>query len=251
MTTATAKEKPLDLQVDFSPKIATGDVSSSVGIKVSRNRLPDKVAVQNFCSKRIDARIRLSPANGEDARQMHDPEDGYAELEGHADSGRVSIGPSDITFRLKFSHDEIDKHVLADFAKGSGTLTVRGVEDIPEPDDDEDDEDTSEDAAPVAGRHKRAFTGKDEGIGLPMKALCDYGFPEKFVEALIDACDGDTIGHLEIRQRDMPSTWMKDIEGLGGKSQPKLVNAYDALRHAYPQTQKGADTLPFEKGAES
>lgn len=225
------ESRPLDLQVELSG-VSIGDAASAVGIKVDRNRLPYQMAVQTFCGKRIGVLLRTTPNGGEDSKQTHAPADAFESIEGHADVKRVGISPKEISFRLSFNNKEVSPHDLADFAQRSGKLIVNTVEDIPEP--------TPEEHAPNGrnGAPKANTTGKDEGIGQGLGALVEFGFPERLVSNLIDACAGDTIGHLEQRMRTTPNTYMKGIAGVGGANQEKLVEAYEALRKAFPMPEK-------------
>jgi len=230
----------LDLNLDCNfGGVSVGDQTCSVGVKLAREKVGLAQASETFCGRRLGIIMKRGPAGGEDPRQNRIPgtEDAFDEIAASADVKRLSLDPKDYSFRLTLSIGEVDPGTLAHFAKRSGKLEIKSAELLPETDDEDDGIDDHDDVGPRPKNGRKRKTsplplGNDQGSGMALSALVDYGLTGNECETLAKAV-GPTIKHLEEAMRKN-EYWHRDIPGFGDKKIGKLQDAHLKFRQAYP-----------------
>jgi len=142
-----AKQKPkagngqLKLAVSYG-NVNIGDKYVRVGVKVARTQLTTSQADKYLCEKRIAGRILMRSAGDADQESLPGA-DNDIELEATFDVKGFSVSKKAIAFGITLMNGAVNVTKLAEYAKANGTLTILGVEAIPE--DDNEDADPAED----------------------------------------------------------------------------------------------------------
>lgn len=121
--------------------VSLGDQTCRLGVRIGRDNLSITKADQFLCGRRINGIITLS-GKKDSPGQQHLFKSAL-QIRGIFDIKRIGLSPSEISCGLTFNKADTDVAVLANFAKGAGSITIDSVEELPdgtEPDEETDAE---------------------------------------------------------------------------------------------------------------
>ncbi len=118
------------LAVQFG-KVTFGEGSLSIPIRVERSKIALGAADKMFVGRRLTCSLEVGQA-GDDQKELFDKGTGVEPIESVAESKRMAVGKKHFGATLNFLLEGVDDGNASHFANKAGTLTVTGVEDLPE-----------------------------------------------------------------------------------------------------------------------
>jgi hypothetical protein len=132
-----SKNGGLQLPVAFG-NVSIGEDTCRVGVTAARANLDVGVADGKLCGYRLTGTLRVGQS-GDLPGQKTLPGVDDPELSGVFDVKGYSVKVKSISFGLTFRLQGIDLGLLAGLAKREGTLSIEGVEPLPEDEAEGDD----------------------------------------------------------------------------------------------------------------
>lgn len=136
------RKNTTNLPIDFG-NLSIGDRTASLGFKLSREVFSLDDADHFLCGRRLTGSIIVQPNRDHPDQEYFEGMDQKYLVEASFDIKSIRVTPKQLGGNLTFPLGEVNVSDLAHFAKRTGTLKIKGVEDlaaIKQADEEEEEE---------------------------------------------------------------------------------------------------------------